>query len=59
MSQLAEQIVHAVLEDLHNRKGVGDELDMIDSDVYDSLEEDLYEAVDGVIEEHRQAGVLR
>jgi hypothetical protein len=41
----AELIVQTILTDLHLRKGVGDELDAIDPDVYQEMKGELIRKV--------------
>lgn len=43
---LAAKVVCAVLADLKLRKGIGDELDYIGTDVYDEMREDLIRVVE-------------
>lgn len=50
MTSIAEKIVDAVLKDLHGRKGVGDELDMIDGDIYDEMKAELIQVVNKAME---------
>jgi hypothetical protein len=42
---LAEMIVEGVLDDLQNRKGLGDALDEIDEITMDEIKEDLIDLV--------------
>lgn len=43
--EMASRIVEAILDDLRDRKGVGDELAAIEDDIMDELESDLIEIV--------------
>lgn len=43
---LAAKVVCVVLADLKLRKGIGDELDYIGTDVYDEMREDLIRVVE-------------
>lgn len=44
-NDLATIIVEEILNDLHGRKGVGDELDAIEEDVYLEMKQDLIQIV--------------
>lgn len=44
-TELARIIVRDVLQNLHGRKGVGDELDQIEEDIYITMREDLVQIV--------------
>lgn len=46
MSAAAQDIVEAILDNLRGRKGVGNELESIEPDVYAELENSLVEIVD-------------
>lgn len=49
VSELASEIVAAVLSDLGGRAGVGNELDSIDSDIKEEMTQELEEIVKGLI----------
>lgn len=50
MKTIAEKIVEAVLTDLRDRKGIGDELDMIDEEIYDAMKVSLVRVVNKAME---------
>lgn len=45
----AEQIIDAVWHDLSGRSGIGNELDMIDTDIKTEVKHDLIEIVQGIL----------
>jgi len=49
MKKLATQIVDAILKDLRSRKGVGDELDSIERDIYAEMKSELIEIVTKIL----------
>lgn len=50
MKTIAEKIVEAILENLHDRKGIGDELDMIEKDIYAAMKVSLVRVVNKAME---------
>lgn len=48
--KLAENIIRKILYDLRGRAGVGDELENIDSEIYDELEKTLINIVQKELE---------
>lgn len=42
---LASHLVNVILNDLHGRRGIGQELDQIDPAIYGEMENDLIELV--------------
>jgi hypothetical protein len=52
MSQLAEAIVDAILANLKDRQGIGNELEAIDETIYAEMRVSLVESTDMVLDEH-------
>lgn len=46
-----KRIVRAILDDLESRKGIGNELEEVDKDVYEEIVEELEEIVLGFLQE--------